>query len=325
MKGSIASLDLSAFLLQPWQDDPAGYGWIVLMAFLVTLSCGLIGNYLVLRRMSLVGDAISHSVLPGIAVAFLVSHSRDPWIMSIGAIAAGVLTTFLIENIHGRSRIKQDAAIGITFTTLFAIGVIIITVFAGKVDLDQECVLYGEITFIPFFDYVSLFGRPIAPQPVFVMALVTLITAGLIMLFYKVLLVSSFDSGLAGSLGFNQRMVHYGMMCVLSVVVVSAFESVGAILVIAMLILPGVTAYLITYRFPIMLVLTVVHALLSAFIGLHLGIWLECSMAGSIVVAGSLLFVLAWIFSPSQGLLRRFLYRFRSRENAETQAGGRLA
>ena len=148
------------------------------MAFLVTLSCGLIGYYLVLRRMSLVGDAISHSVLPGIAVAFLVSHSRDPWIMSIGAIAAGVLTTFLIENIHGRSRIKQDAAIGITFTTLFAIGVIIITVFAGKVDLDQECVLYGEITFIPFFDYVSLFGRAIAPQPVFVMALVTLITAG---------------------------------------------------------------------------------------------------------------------------------------------------
>jgi manganese/zinc/iron transport system permease protein len=322
MDGLIAPFDFKAFVLQPWQDDPAGYGWIVLMAFLVTLSCGLIGNYLVLRRMSLVGDAISHSVLPGIAVAFLVSHSRDPWIMSIGAIAAGVLTTFLIENIHGRSRIKQDAAIGITFTTMFAIGVIIITVFAGKVDLDQECVLYGEITFIPFFDYVSLFGRAIAPQPVFVMALVTLITAGLIMLFYKVLLVSSFDSGLAGSLGFNQRMVHYGMMCVLSVVVVSAFESVGAILVIAMLILPGVTAYLITYRFPLMLVLTVVHALLSAFIGLHLGIWLECSIAGSMVVAGSLLFVLAWIFSPSQGLLRRFLYRSRSREDTEAQAEG---
>ena len=100
MEGLIAPFDFKAFVLQPWQDDPAGYGWIVLMAFLVTLSCGLIGNYLVLRRMSLVGDAISHSVLPGIAVAFLVSHSRDPWIMSIGAIAAGVLTTFLIENIH---------------------------------------------------------------------------------------------------------------------------------------------------------------------------------------------------------------------------------
>jgi manganese/zinc/iron transport system permease protein len=105
-------------------------------------------------------------------------------------------------------------------------------------------------------------------------------------------------------------------------VVVSAFESVGAILVIAMLILPGVTAYLITYRFPLMLVLTVVHALLSAFIGLHLGIWLECSIAGSMVVAGSLLFVLAWIFSPSQGLLRRFLYRSRSREDTEAQADG---
>ncbi|MFT5124609.1 MAG: manganese/zinc/iron transport system permease protein [Kiritimatiellia bacterium] len=316
----IAPFSFQTFVVQPWQDDPGGYMWILLMGFLVSLACGLIGNYLVLRRMSLVGDAISHSVLPGIAVAFLISQSRDPWIMSLGAIIAGILTTFLIENIHGRSRIKQDAAIGITFTTLFAIGVILITLFAGKVDLDQECVLYGEISFVPFFNYVSLFGHEIAPQPVFVMGVVTLITAGLIVLFYKVLLVSCFDSGLAGSLGFNQRVVHYGMMSLLSVVVVSAFESVGAILVIAMLILPGVTAYLLTYRFPVMLALTVLHAGLSAFIGLHLGIWLECSMAGAMVVAGAMLFTLAWIFSPSQGLLRRVMHRSDPLEPPENTA-----
>jgi manganese/zinc/iron transport system permease protein len=305
----IGPFDPRAVFIAPWTENLPMFGWIVLMGFLVTLACGLIGNFLILRRMALVGDAISHSVLPGIAVAFLIAKNRHSLAMFIGALAAGVATTMLIEMIHRRSRVKQDAAIGIVFSTLFAVGVILISVFASQIDLDADCVLYGEISFVAIEPRVVLGGVEIAPESVFVMALVTLGVGGLTFLFYKELLVSSFDSGLAASLGINPAMMHYSLMCALSVVVVSAFQSVGAILVIAMLILPGATAFLLAQRLPAMLCLSVVHSALSALLGMHLAIWLDCAMAGAMVVAGAGLFVLAWIFSPSQGLIRCVIKR----------------
>ncbi|HKQ40497.1 MAG TPA: metal ABC transporter permease, partial [Verrucomicrobiae bacterium] len=252
--------------------------------------------------MALVGDAISHSVLPGLAIGFLVAKTRSSLVMFLGALGAGVVTTLLIELIHKKSRVKQDAAIGITFSSLFAIGVILISLFASKIDLDQDCVLYGEIGTIPLM----------GPTPVVRMACVTVLTIALIILFYKELLVSSFDSGLAYSLGINAGVVHYSLMCLLSAVVVSAFESVGAILVIAMLILPGATASLLSHQLARILGLTVVHAALSSVLGIHLAVWLDCSIAGAMVVMGAVLFGLAWIFSPQQGLLLRAL---RSRGN----------
>ena len=217
--------------------------------------------------------------------------------MFVGALAAGAVTTVLIEVIHKKSRVKQDAAIGIAFTSLFAVGVILISLFASKVDLDQECVLYGEIAFIPLEGIVEFAGLKLGPPSVVRMAAVTLAVALLIGLFYKELLVSSFDPALSFSLGINSTFVHYALMAALSVVVVSAFEAVGAILVVAMLILPGATATLLSHRFPVMLGLTVVHAALSSVLGLHLGVWLNCSLAGAMVVAAASLFVLAWAFS----------------------------
>lgn len=296
---------MHSIFIEPWRELPAFYGWIVLMGFLVTLSCGIIGNFLVLRKMSLVGDAISHSVLPGIVLAFLFLGTRDSWAMLVGAMAAGVATTLLIEVIHTRSRIKQDAAIGITFSTLFAIGIILVSLYASRVDLDQDCVLYGEVSLVGNFPMTKVFGVPIAPQPIFVMGLVTMATLVLIGLFYKQLLVSSFDAGLARSLGINPKFVHYALMALLSVIVVSAFESVGAILVVAMLILPASTAYLLTDRLPVMLTLTVFHAALSSFFGLHLGIALNCSVAGAMVVVGFFLFCLAWAAGGIRKLLAR--------------------
>lgn len=279
------------------------------MGFLVATACGLIGNYLILRRMALVGDAISHSVLPGLAIAFLFAKSRSSLAMFLGALGAGMVTTILIELIHKKSRVKQDAAIGITFSSLFAIGVILISLYASKVDLDQECVLYGEIGNVWIDTPVTIGGLTLGPATVVRMAAVTLMTGFLIVLFYKELLVSSFDAALAFSLGINATVVHYSLMCMLSVVVVSAFESVGAILVVAMLILPGATASLVSQRFPLVLGLTVLHAALSSVLGLHLALWLNCSIAGAMVVMGAVLFALAWIFSPTQGLLRRWISR----------------
>ena len=309
-------------VLAPWQggfstEQPASPMalWQTLMGFFVAAACGLIGNYLILRRMALVGDAISHSVLPGIVIAFLVAGSRGSGAMFVGALLAGVLTTIIIESIHRNSRIKQDAAIGIAFTTLFAIGVILISLFAGQVDLDQECVLYGEIGSVPLEESAIVAGKALGPASLVRMGLVLLATIALIVIFYKELLVSSFDPGLASSLGINATVVHYALMCWLSVVVVSAFESVGAILVIAMLILPGATATLLSHRLPVMMWITLLHCALSSVAGVHLAYWLNCSMAAAMVVAATGLFVLAWIFSPWEGLLRRLVHRFLTTEH----------
>ena len=320
-------------MVEPWAENLSTTFWIVLMGFLITAACGLIGNYLILRRMALVGDAISHSVLPGLAIAFLLAHSLSTLPMFLGALGAGIVTTVMIELIHKKTRVKQDSAIGITFSTLFAIGVIIISFGqSDAVHLDAECVLYGEIAFVPL-DLVQTELGPvalsvvekipglnsemflngnlltIAPPSVIRMAVVAAITLLLIVVFYKELLVTSFDSGLSSSLGINSTVVHYALMGMLSVIIVSAFEAVGAILVIAMLILPGATASLLAYRLPPMFGITVVHALLSAVGGIHLATWLNCSPAGAMVVAGSVLFAVAWVFSPSQGLLLRWFGR----------------
>jgi manganese/zinc/iron transport system permease protein len=315
----IPPFDFQKVLVAPWTTDFASYGWIALMGFFVATACGLVGNYLILRRMALVGDAISHSVLPGLVIAYLLAGTRHSTVMFVGALVAGLLTTVLIELIHKKSRVKQDAAIGITFSSLFAIGVILISHFASKVDLDQECVLYGEIGNIPLDGpHVQLGSLVLGPPTLVRMAVVTLVVVLLITVFYKELLVSSFDPALAFSLGINATVVHYSLMSMLSVVVVSAFESVGAILVIAMLILPGATASLISHRLPVIFLLTVLHAALSSVLGVHLALWLECSIAGAMVVMAAVLFGLAWIFSPTQGLLRRWL---RMRRPVEPPAG----
>lgn len=309
MNDFIPRFDFARVFVAPWTTDAQTFLWIALMGFFVAAACGLVGNYLILRRMALVGDAISHSILPGIAIAFLLANSRSTPVMFLGALIAGILTTVIIEVIHKKSRVKQDAAIGIAFSTLFAIGVILISLYADKVDLDVDCVLYGEIAFVPLAPHLQFFGFSVGPEPVFRMGIVAAVTLLLIVLFYKELLVSSFDPGLAASLGINAGVMHYSLMAMLSVVVVSAFESVGAILVIAMLILPGATASLLSHRLPVVLLLSVLHGALSSILGIHLSIWLECSMAAAMVVMGAALFVLAWVFSPNAGLLGKWLAR----------------
>ena len=330
MNEFIPTFEWTRVMVEPWTVNLPVTLWIIVMGFLITGACGLIGNYLILRRMALVGDAISHSILPGLAIAFLFSKSLQTLPMFIGALAAGIITTLLIELIHKKTRVKQDAAIGITFSTLFAIGVIIISFGqTDSVHLDAECVLYGEIAFVSLDliqtdlgehtlsivqsipglnSEVFLNGNTltIAPPSVIRMAIVTGVTLFLILIFYKELLVTSFDSGLSSSLGINATLTHYALMGMLSVIIVSAFEAVGAILVIAMLILPGATASLLAYRLPKMFFLTLIHAIFSSIGGIHLATWLNCSPAGAMVVAGSILFLGAWLFSPQQGLINRW-------------------
>ena len=298
----IPPFDVVSFIAAPWTEAWESSLWIVVMGFLVNAACGLVGSFLVLRRMALMGDAISHSLLPGITVAFLLSTSRSSGLMMMGAVGAGLLAVWLIEFIHRNTRVKPDAALGVTFTTLFSIGVILVALFADQVDLDLECVLYGEIGFVYFAEGFALLGLEV-PIPVLRMAVTLFGLLVLLLLFFKEALVTSFDPVLATSLGIPARWVHYGLMLTLSVVIVFSFESVGAILVIAMLILPSVTGSLLSDRLAHILLMSVAFSAFYALAGLHLATWLNCSPAGAMVVAGFLVFCLAWVFSPRRGLL----------------------
>lgn len=325
----------------PWSGDMFSLTlWSVMLGVLVISTCGLIGNFLILRRMALLGDAISHSVLAGIAVVVVApmviklgGHGHvSPTTMFIGAMVAGVFTTVLIELIHRYSRVKQDAAIGIAFTSLFALGVVLISLKVNKTHIDAECVLYGDMTHViaekertpvdtklasklgdlpfsgAFLERTAAGKYKLVTYPgVIRMGIILLVVIGLMWLFYKELLVSSFDPGLASSLGINATVVHYALMAVISLVVVAAFESVGAILVVATLILPGATAHLLSTRMKVIFILTVIHAILSSVIGYHISVWLDCSVAGAMVVASTGLFILAWLFSPYDGLLGKWL------------------
>lgn len=325
----------------PWGGDMFSLTlWSVLLGVLVVSMCGLIGNFLILRRMALLGDAISHSVLAGIAVVVVApmmiklgGHVHvSSTTMFIGAMVAGVFTTVLIEMIHRYSRVKQDAAIGIAFTSLFALGVVLISLKVNKSHIDAECVLYGDMTHViaekertPVDDELAskLGNLPLSAaflertRPgeyklvtypgVIRMGIILLVVIGLMWVFYKELLVSSFDPGLASSLGINATVVHYALMAVISLVVVAAFESVGAILVVATLILPGATAHLLSSRMKMIFILTVVHAILCSLVGYHISVWLDCSVAGAMVVASAGLFGLAWLLGPHDGLLGKWI------------------
>jgi len=283
--------------------------WIIVTGALAAASCGLLGSFLVLRKMSLIGDAISHAVLPGIALAFLLSGSRSAAPMIIGASAFGLLTAVLIETLNRRWRVQEDASIGIVFTALFAFGVVLISLFAGHIDLDQECVLYGEIAYTPF-DMLSWGEISLGPRPVWLLGIVFLIDLFFILLFYKELLISSFDPELAVSIGINATVMHYALMAAVSMTTVAAFESIGAILVVAMLIVPGATAYLLTDNLKTMLWLSVLVGIISSIAGYFVAVMWDSSIAAVMTVVSGLLFLVAFLFSPRHGLASKAMNHF---------------
>jgi manganese/zinc/iron transport system permease protein len=320
-------------LADPWTPASLRVYWPILAeGALVSLALGLIGCFLVVRGLSLLGDALSHSVLPGIVIGFLLGGSlHSPWIL-VGATAVGVAAALLVQGVQHHSRVKEDASLGIVFTSLFALGVVMINLYAGQADLDPGCVLYGNIEYM-IFDH-----RAIATMAV----IVALVVAGLL-LFYRHLLVSTFDPGLAVSLGIPAAAVHYALMGALSLTVVASFEAVGAILAVALLVMPGATARLWTDRMPTMLLAAAGHGVASTLLGFWLSHpdgplrgpaaapWGGTSASGAICVAGFALFLVSWLVAPRHGLLprwrvRRRLARVMAMENllkaVEDRAGG---
>tara|TARA_R110002049_G_scaffold131864_4_gene290688 strand:- start:802 stop:1668 length:867 start_codon:yes stop_codon:yes gene_type:complete len=269
--------------------------WIILTGALVAICCSLLGSYLILRKMAMVGDAISHAVLPGIVLAFLFSGSRETLPMLIGAAGVGVLTTVIIELFHQKARLQSDAAIGITFTWLFAIGIILISVFADNIDLDQDCVLYGEIAMVPLDMIVSATGWRFGPRPVWILGGMLLLIISFIVLGYKGLFITTFNPEYAKAIGISTAFWHYSLMSAVSLTTVVSFESVGAILVVAFLIVPPATAYLIVDDLKKLLLLSAFFGLLSAISGYYLAYLIDCSIAGAMATMTGVFFAIVFI------------------------------
>ncbi len=279
--------------------------WIILTASLVGMSCGLIGVFLILRKMAMMADAISHTVLLGIVIAFIITRELSGMHMLVGAIFAGILTALLVQWLHSLE-VQQDASIGIVFTTLFAVGVILIETSVGNAHLDVQHALMGEITFIPW-DKISLPFIGEVPKATALLALVFVIVLLLILVFYKEWKITTFDPVLAASLGIPVLVMHYVFMSLVSITTVASFDAVGAIMVVAMLITPAASAYLWTDRLSIMLVLSSVFGILSAVGGYYIAAWVDTSISGSMAFAAGLLFLMSFIFSPSHGLISKYV------------------
>ncbi|MGM1044567.1 MAG: metal ABC transporter permease [Bacillota bacterium] len=279
--------------------------WILLTASLVGLSCGIIGVFLILRRMAMMADAISHTVLLGIVTAFLITRELRGTHMLVGAIIAGLLTAVLVQWFHSRG-VQQDASIGVVFTTMFAVGVILIATQAGNAHLDVKHALMGEITFVPW-NKIQIPWLGEVPEATFILSVVLLVVILVILAFYKEWKITSFDPALAASIGIPVVLMHYVFMSLVSVTTVAAFDAVGAIMVVAMLITPAAAAYLWTDRMSIMLVLSATFGVVSAVAGYYIAVWLDTSISGSMAFATGIVFLLSFLLSPKHGILSRYL------------------
>jgi manganese/zinc/iron transport system permease protein len=285
---------------------------IQLIASIVAIACAIPGTFLVLRKMALISDAISHSILPGLVLGFFITHDLNSPLLIVMAALSGVVTVVLVEFIQKTKLVKEDTAIGLVFPVLFSIGVIMIAKNANDVHLDTDAILLGELAFAPF-DRFLVDGSDLGPKSLWIIGTILLITIGLLFAFFKELKISTFDAGLATALGFSPIMIHYGLMSVASITIVGSFDAVGAILVVALMIAPAATAYLLTDNLKRMLGLSVIFGVFSAIAGYWLAHWLDASISGSMTTILGIVFLIVYLFAPKRGLIS-VLYRNRQQQ-----------
>ena len=277
-------------------------GEILLIAILVAAACAIPGVFLVLRKMSLMSDAISHAVLPGIVVGFLFTRSLASPLLFIGAVGTGMLTVILTESLVKTALVKEDAAIGLVFPALFSIGVILVSRYTGNVHLDIDAVLLGELVFTPL-DRLTFFGYDAGPRTAWVMGIILLLNIGVLVLFFKEMKMATFDPGLSSSLGFSPVLLQYILMIDVSITTVGAFDAVGSILVVALMIASATTAYLLTDDLKKMIILSVVIGIVASVLGFLLAWALDASAAGAMASMCGVAFLLAFLFAPERGLV----------------------
>jgi manganese/zinc/iron transport system permease protein len=270
--------------------------WIIITASVVALNAAILGCFLLLRKMAMVGDAISHAVLPGIVVAYYFSGDKTSGLLLLGATLTGVLASFAIDFLSRKAKIQGDASIGITYTFLFAVGMIMIsTMMNGNTDIDMECVLYGDISLINL-DKIVVDGNLYLGPRAFYIELIALVIIGFSIGFgFKGFKVLSFNEDYAKALGINTNRWHYALMTLVSLTTVFSFEVVGAVLVVGFLIIPPATAQLFTTKLKQMLFWASVFGILAVIIGYYLAVWMNVSITGAMVTVAGINFFLVLI------------------------------
>lgn len=291
---------------------------VQLVAVVTAMACALPGAFLVLRRMAMMSDAISHAILPGIVIGFFITESLGSPLLLIGAALTGLITVALVELIERTGLVREDAAIGIVFPVLFSIGVILIARFAGDVHLDTDAVLLGELAFTPF-NRIEIAGMDMGPRALWIMGIVLIANALFLGLFYKELKLATFDAALAATLGFMPGVLHYALMGMVSITAVSAFDAVGSILVVALMVGPPATAYLLTDRLDVMIGLSAALGIANALLGYALAAWLDASIAGSMAAMAGMLFGLALLGAPHRGLFAQMHRHHRQKRTFAVQ------
>lgn len=281
---------------------------IQIISVIVAVACALPGAFLVLRKMSMMSDSITHTILLGIVLAFFVTHNLTSPFLIVGASVMGVVTVWLTELLSRTRLLAEDAAIGVVFPLLFSIAIILITRYAGSVHLDTDSVLLGELAFAPF-DRMVVGGVDIGAKAIYSTGVLLLINLASIIIFFKELKVATFDPMLAAILGFSPAFVHYGLMTLVSLTAVGAFQAVGSVLVVAFMIGPPVTAYLLTDDLKKMLILSGALGAVNGILGYQAAALLDVSIAGSMAVMTGFIFLLVFIFAPHKGLISTLLMR----------------
>lgn len=279
---------------------------IQIIAVIVAVACALPGTFLVLRKMSMMSDSITHTILLGIVLAFFITHDLSSPLLIAGAALVGVATVWLTELLSRTRLLAEDAATGVVFPLLFSIAIILITRYADSVHLDTDSVLLGELAFAPF-DRMLIGGIDIGAKAIYTTGILLLINLAAIILFFKEAKIATFDPMLAAILGFSPALVHYGLMTLVSLTTVGAFQAVGSVLVVAFMIGPPVTAYLLTDDLKQMLILSSAIGAVNAVLGYQSAALLDVSIAGSMAVVTGLVFMLVFIFAPSKGLVSSML------------------
>ncbi len=285
----------------------------LLGAIFASLSCGLLGNFLVLRKQSLMGDAISHAVLPGLVLAFLITQDRSPIHMFIGAAVSALVTVILVEVIKRLGKVEPGAAMGVVFSVLFALGVFLLeNANARGVDLDANCVLHGNLQILfwttsptEWSHFLSENIRSEVPRQIWTLLATTIAVIIFITVFFKELRIASFDAGIATVQGINAGVMHMALMTFVAIAAVASFEAVGSILVIAMLICPAATARLLTDRLITQILVSAIIALLTAIGGYALASWMGVNAAGMMASTAGAILVVVMIGSPSHGVIAK--------------------
>lgn len=277
---------------------------IQIIALITALACALPGIFLVLKRMALISDAISHSILIGIVATFFIVKDLGSPVIILGASLAGLLLVVIVEAITRSKKVKEDAAIALLFPVFFSLGVILVSLFASNIHLDIDAVLVGEIAYAPF-DRMIIGGIDFGPRSLIIMGSILVLNIIFFILFYKEMKISTFDKAFAYSIGFLPGLFHYLFLGLVSITTVGAFDSVGAILVVALMIVPPTSAFLISKNLKSMIIYSLIIAGVSALSGYWIAHVINTNIAGAIASMSGIIFIVIFFFSPKNGMVMK--------------------